>query len=554
MTCSMKRWQIQHQRPQGRLEGELLLISLLEARGVTDKLEVEAFLNPRLRNLHDPLRLPDIRKAVERVQAALRANEQILIYCDYDVDGMTSGALMHRFLGGIGGRVETFIPDRVGEGYGLTPEGIGRALSLCRPDLLIALDCGTTSLEEIRMLNAKGIDVIVIDHHELLPELPAAHAVVNPQRGERDHYLATVGLVFKFCHAFLKVQDDPELFNLRDHLDLVALGTVADLVPLEEDNRILVKQGLAEMNQTSHVGLQELMRRAGVRTSATPVTCGFILGPRLNASGRLASARSGWQLLTTQDRRMASRIAEELEQLNRQRQRLEQQVMDEALVWLNEHFDPERDRCIVVASREWHPGVVGIVASRLARKYYLPSVVISIDENGMGKGSCRSVEGVSLMDGLRSCPDFLEGFGGHAMAAGLVVEEGRVGEFRETFNEWLLREASPEVFVPLVKVDYELDGSDLDDSLAVDLQRLEPYGRHNPPPVFAVSGVEILGKPHVIAGKHLRFKARAGGNEFSVVGFNFADQQPPSSTISIAGHWEIDSYTNAACMRMVDWR
>ena len=267
----------------------------------------------------------------------------------------------------------------------------------------------------------KGVEVIIIDHHELPEALPEAYALVNPQKGAEDHILATVGLVFKFCHAFLKLRNDPDLFDLKGCLDLIAVGTVADIVPLLEDNRILVHHGLKRLAKTNHVGLQELMQAAGIRRRPTPVTVGFMIGPRLNASGRLAQAKFGWELLTTQDRRRAAKLAKQLNDWNRERQDLEQQAAYEAEAVITKKVG-ENPKIVVVASREWHQGVIGIVASRLQKMWYCPIIVISIDEEGKGKGSGRSIEGCSLMDGLRHCQDLMISFGGHAMAAGLEIQ------------------------------------------------------------------------------------------------------------------------------------
>lgn len=527
---------------------------LLEERGVCTDEDRHEFLNPRLQNLSDPLRLPDMLKAVERVERAIEHDESILIYSDYDVDGMTSGALLYRFLKTLGAEAGVFLPDRMMEGYGLTMEGLRRALLQRQPRLLLALDCGTTSAKEIEFLAEQGIEVIIIDHHELPAQLPEAYAFVNPHRSTEaeDQFLATVGLVFKFCHALLKIRDDSDLFDLKKHLDLVALGTVADLVPLQKDNRILVQQGLKGMGSTHHVGLKELMRRAGIKGLPTPSTCGYILGPRLNASGRLAQGRSGWELLTTDDHELARQIADELEILNRRRQQIELQAVNEAEAWLEENYHPQRDRCIVVASKSWHQGVVGIVASRLMRKYYRPTVVISVDESGLGKGSCRGIEGCSLMDALRDCENFLQTFGGHAMAAGLEIDGERIDAFRAELNRWHAEHVKEIYFEPRLNIDFELGGKELSAKLAATLAQMEPFGRGNPSPVFVVKDVEVI-TPRIFAQKHLRFRGRADGKTFDVVAFGMGSQKPPSARPNLAGYWEVDDYTGNPCFRMIHW-
>ncbi|NJK92939.1 MAG: single-stranded-DNA-specific exonuclease RecJ [Blastochloris sp.] len=429
----------------------------MEQRGFHGQEEQERFLQPRLRDLSDPLRLPDMEAAVRRVKEALQRNESILIYSDYDVDGMSSSALLYRFLIKLGARVRVFIPERMSEGYGLSLGGLERALEGGATDLVLALDCGTTSVGPVSSLREKGIDVVILDHHEL-PEdgLPPANVMVNPQKGTEDRYLATAGIVFKFCHAFLKLEQREDLFDLKQHLDFVALGTVADLVPLEHDNRILVRYGLEQMAATAHVGLRALMQTAGVRGAPSPSTVGYMLGPRLNASGRLAEALSGWKLLTTHDPVEADGIAKELDSLNRERQRLEAGVVEEALEMVENLPEEQRKRCLVLASRQWHQGVIGIVASRLQRKYHLPTIVISVDEQGRGKGSGRSLPGCSMMDALRANHGFLGKFGGHPMAAGLEIEEKQVDAFREAMNRWVEGEIAREVFAPSLEIDMQL--------------------------------------------------------------------------------------------------
>ncbi|MEM9444052.1 MAG: single-stranded-DNA-specific exonuclease RecJ [Verrucomicrobiota bacterium] len=548
----MKRWKISSANGVDPYESEQVVKYLLNARGISDR-EHESFLHPKLSNLNDPLRIPDMERAVVRVEEALRTGQRILIYSDYDVDGMTSSALMFRFLAQMGKQVDVFIPERLSEGYGLSISAIDRAIGEGKPDLLLALDCGTTSVAEVEYLNEKGIDVIIIDHHELAEKIPNALAFVNPQKGEHDHILATVGLVFKFCHAFLKMRDEPDLFDLKECLDLIAVGTVADIVPLKEDNRILVHHGLKRLAQTAHVGLQELMQAAGIRRRPTPVTIGFMIGPRLNASGRLAEAKSGWELLTTQSRRNAAILAQQLDRLNRDRQDLEQQATyeAEAIIGRKVGVNP---KCVVVASREWHQGVIGIVASRLQKKWYCPIVVISIDEDGKGKGSGRSIDGCSLMDGLRHCQDLLLSFGGHAMAAGLEIEANQIDTFRERLEEWMQSNCSEEIYQEQLDIDMELPGEALNEELARSLGKLEPFGRFNEPPIFVIRDIQCEGSEKIFGKGHLRFSARVGSNWFDAVAFNMANELLGQKKFDVVGHWEIDDYSGKPCLRILDYK
>lgn len=530
-----------------------ILDFLLQSRGYSCSEGKENFLAPKLGNLSDPFRIPDMEAAAERVDEALGNNQRILLYSDYDVDGMSSAAIVYRFLKTLGGRVEVFLPERLKEGYGLTEAGLTRALQYKHYDLLIALDCGTTSINEVKALRSGGTDVIIIDHHELSAELPDANALVNPQRGETDHYLATAGLAFKFCHGFLKYKGTPDEFDLKSLLDLVAMGTVADLVPLQEDNRILVSAGLRRMNSETHVGVQALIRVAGVRGTLKPSTIGFVLGPRLNASGRLSEPLAGWRLLTTECETEARHIARQLDTWNKERQSLEQEAYEEASAWLKDHFDPSSEKGIVVASRNWHQGVIGIVASRILRDYYRPTFVISIDENGKGKGSGRSIDGISLMDAIRSCDDYFLNFGGHAMAAGLEIEEGRIDDFRKCFNSYLTRYTDECDYQEKLKIDLELSGQSLNHEVADIISRMEPFGRCNPSPLCAVRKVKVASPVKTFGKNHCKFTAEVDGVTFDTVAFGLADARPKGE-LDIAGHWGIDDWTHRPCFRIVDWR
>lgn len=307
------------------------------------------------------------------------------------------------------------------------------------------------------------------------------------------------------------------------------------------------------MGGTNHVGLRELMSRAGVKSEPTSSTCGFILGPRLNASGRMAHGKTGLELLTTEDRSLARNIAEELEFLNRKRQQIEQAAVEEAEKWLAENFCSERDLAVVVASREWHPGVVGIVASRLAKKHHRPAVVIAIDSAGKGKGSCRSIAGCSMMDALRACDSSLETFGGHAMAAGVELWEDRVNDFRIALNDWLQQNAPREIFQPSLDIDEELRGQEWSEELARTLAQMEPFGCGNPAPVFVMRGAELTGEPKIFGRSHLRFSVNTEGRRVDVTAFKWGDSKPPSRALDLAGHWEMDDYTGRPRLRMLDW-
>src|SRR5215470_1093438 len=492
--------------------------------------EVQNFLRPRLSSLSDPFLLPQMRAAVARILAALDSQERIVLFGDYDVDGVTSLALLAEMLRGYGATPELFLPLRMEEGYGLSQESVERCLERHRPQLLIAIDCGTASAGEIAELKKRGVDVIVLDHHEPKSQLPDCVAIVNPKAHPASpfHYLCSVGIVFKLCHALLKTRPLPE-FDLKSKLDLVALGTVADIVPLVEENRVLVQRGAIEIGRTSRIGLKKLMEVAGVRPPISPQDIGYRLGPRLNAAGRLSTAEKSLRLLLTNDQEEAAALAIELDQQNRARQDVEKQILAEAIVAIEKQFDAARDAAIVAGARGWHPGVLGIVASRIARKYHRPTIVIGFDENGIGKGSGRSIEGLNLVDALTRCAEMLDKFGGHEMAAGLVLHEKNCELFAEAFRKAASEVLSAEALLPCVRLDDELAFTEIDIDFLRWHEMLQPFGNGNPQPLFLAREVEPVAPPRAVNEKHLIFRLRQGNRHRRALYFNgVADHLPPA--------------------------
>ena len=429
--------------------GSACIARLLMRKGFATKEDVEEFLRPRLKSLSDPFLLPQIEMAVVRILAALDRHERVVLFGDYDVDGVTSLALLAEMWRAYGSAPELFLPLRMEEGYGLSYESVERCLEEHHPQLLIAIDCGTSSVEEIAVLKKRGVDVIVLDHHEPPlrssglaggPKLalPDCVAIVNPKIDPESpfHYLCSVGIVFKLCHALLKKRP-LENFDLKSRLDLVALGTVADIVPLRGENRTFVQHGAIEIARSTRLGLRKLIEVSGVRLPILPEDIGFRLGPRVNAAGRLSTAEKSLQLLLTQDKGEAATLAEFLDKQNRERQEVEKQIFLAAEEKIADEFESRRDAAIVVSARGWHPGVLGIVASRIVRKYHRPAVVIGFDENGVGKGSGRSIEGLNLVEALSRCADKIDKYGGHEMAAGLTIQEKNIDLFSEAFQDFV---------------------------------------------------------------------------------------------------------------------
>jgi single-stranded-DNA-specific exonuclease len=529
---------------------------ILAQRGFTEPDAARLFLEPRLKNLTDPFQLPAMSDAVNCVLEALRQKKRIVLYGDYDVDGITSCALLARVLRKLGGHVGIFLPNRMDEGYGLSPDGVERCLATHQPALLIAVDCGTSSINEIARLASVGIDAIVLDHHlpvvpqskienpkSKVPPLPLCRALFNPKLASPDapwFHLCSVGIVFKLCHALLKRAKDeamPEAsaVDLKQVLDLVALGTVADVVPLVGENRILARAGLEQLRRTHNLGLRELKRVGQVTDPPTPYHIGFRLAPRLNAAGRLKDAMESLECLLTDDSARAAQLAESLDDHNRERQGVESQMLDEARELARQQLDSENSRVIVVARDGWHIGVVGIVAARLMQEFYRPAIVIGVAD-GEGKGSCRSIEGLHIVEALRRCGGLLEKFGGHEMAAGLTIRAENIPQLRDQINGAARELLADDALSRPVRVEATVSLGDVDAELMRDLERLEPFGSGNPAPLFAATQLRCVAPPRAVGkdGKHLKLWLGDHSAKMDAIGFNMAQHGLPDGALDAA--------------------
>lgn len=498
-----------------------LMAKLLVQRGISTVEQARDFLVPKLASLGDPTVLPEMNAAVERILKAADEKQKVVLYGDYDVDGVTSMALMHLILKAYGLDTHLFLPTRMEEGYGLSHDGIARCYEqFGKPDLLIALDCGTTSLSEVAKLRGDGVDCVIIDHHELSPQgRPDCLALVNPKLGDDHHYFCTAGLVFKVSHALLKARMI-ENYDLKETLDLVALGTVADLVPLIDENRLLVRRGLEALAQTTRHGLRALKQIAGVDGLVQTHHVGFRLGPRLNAAGRLDTAATALNLLLSTDPAEGAELATLLEAHNKDRQSVEQQVHAEAEAMLAGIGEIDKVAAIVLGSRNWHPGVIGIVASRISRLCHRPTILVSFDENGIGKGSGRSIPGFSLVEAIDICRDHLLGGGGHAMAAGISVEEAKIDAFREAFAAAAREALSKEAMTPVLELDAEVRLRDLSLNFFESYKLLEPFGQKNPEPLFLCRRVNPRLPGRTMKEKHLRIMLTQDGASMEARWFN----------------------------------
>lgn len=470
-----------------------LLVQCLLNRGLTEPAAITRFLHPRLQQLADPFALPHMDTAVTRLLRARERGERLVIFGDYDVDGVTSTALLTEVLGGLGWEVTHYLPRRMDEGYGLSREGVENCLHKFPTALLLAVDCGSTAVETIGWLRQRGVDVIVLDHHQISNPPPPAVALVNP-RARREpspshppglgEELCSVGLAFKLAHALLKRGRTLGLpgagdFDLRPFLDLVALGTIADVVPLVGENRILVSAGLRRLNATQRPGLQALIEVAQSPASLGPYEVGFQLAPRLNAAGRLETAEEALRLLLAPSLDEARPLAASLDARNRERQKIERSILEEVVGAVRARFNPQTDFVIVEGQLLWHIGVVGIVASRVLQEFYRPTIILGGDGE-LWRGSGRSIHGFDLAAALRACDDLLVRHGGHAQAAGLTLHPDNLDAFRQRLNELACRALRPADLRPPLRLDAEVQLADLTVPVVTALSGLQPTGQGNP--------------------------------------------------------------------------
>ncbi len=501
-----------------------IIANILFDRNINDKEKIRSFFKGHWSDSYDPFLLKDMDKAVTRVIKAIKEKEKILIYGDYDVDGITSVSSLKLFLDRLGGDVHYYIPDRLKDGYGLSDSGISKVAEQ-NATLLITVDCGVKAVQEINRARDKGIDTIICDHHEPGAVLPRATAILNPKQKECRYpfkELAGVGVAFKLIQGVNKYLN-LEYEKSKQYLDLVALGTAADIVPLVDENRLFVKEGLKSITRAERVGVRSLMEIAGLtgrRISTGQIV--FVLAPRLNAAGRVGSAERGVRLLTTENQQQAADLAQILESENKLRKDIDEKTFNEALEMLESIYDVQEDRIVVLAKEGWHPGVIGIVASRISEEINRPVVMISV-EDSVGKGSARSIRQFDMYSALSLCKKNLIQFGGHKYAAGLTIDELKIDDFREQLKTISLDMISKDDLVKTVNIDMEISLSDIDDTLVKYLKLFEPYGPKNMRPVFMSRNLQVIGTPRIVGRNHLKFKVRDKNRIFDAIGFNLGD-------------------------------
>jgi len=523
----------------GKLKCHPATAAVLINRGVLSPEAAAEFLSDNLKYLRSPLTMIDMDRAVKRITTALEQKESILIFGDYDADGVTATALLLEFFNRIGAPAAYYIPHRSKEGYGLDVGHIRRVALPKKIDLIITVDCGSSSHEAVEAAREAGIDVIVTDHHVAVPPLPRAEAVVNPNRPDCDAgfgMLAGVGVVYSLLICLRRHLRERNFWssdrepNLKSLCDLVALGTVADIVPLRHDNRLLTKTGLQVINSRNRTGIKALGRAAGLQSHTyTAEDIAFRLAPRINAAGRIAHAALAVRLLTTRKEEKAQRIATLLNRLNEKRRRTEQEILTQIDAHLRANPAVLQRNALVLKRPDWHEGVLGIVAAKLVERFYRPVILIST-RNGTGKGSARSIPGFHMYEGLEKTKALLTRFGGHAMAAGLQVQPDRIDAFREAFETVVTENTRGEDFIPKIDIDRELSFDDITPKLVDELEALQPFGQGNSEPIFMTRNISVAFS-RIVGNRHrqLRLKSsRPTSNAiFNAIHFNIDPQSPP---------------------------
>ncbi len=517
-----------------------LLSQILVNRGIETEEEIRVFLNPTRADFHDPFLMPDMDKAVERILQAIHQKEKIIIYGDYDVDGITSITVLKQFLEERGVEVSSYIPNRLEEGYGLNKKAIEWIASQGF-DLMITVDCGISGIEEVEYASSLGIETVITDHHEPLEILPNAVAVVDPKIQTSKYPfrgLAGVGVVFKTIQAIGKKLQLPEKEYLK-YLDIVCIGTISDIVPLVDENRVITKLGLKLVERTQNIGLKELIEASGYRKiDSTMVSFG--IAPRINACGRMGQEQEALQLFLTQDRKEAKQITEKLNEYNKQRQTIEKEILEEAIQKVEQE---PKSPCIVLGDEKWHHGVIGIVSSKITDLYFKPSILVCFEEN-IGKGSGRSIPGFDLHEALGKCSNYLEKYGGHEMAVGVTLKEENFIPFKKAFEEVVL-ESHIENLMPVIAIEEQIDLKEITIGTVKELNLLEPFGEANKMPIFMFHNLKIDSIRSLSEGKHLKLTLKDDHLLVGAIGFNMghlAEEYLIGDRVDVAGILEINSF------------
>lgn len=519
-----------------------LVANIIANKGLTNSDEIEVFLHPRRTDFHDPFMMPDMEKAVDRVVKAIETHEKVAIYGDYDVDGITSITVLKSFLKDRGFDVGEYIPNRLSEGYGINMEAV-KKIAEEGYKLMITVDCGISAVEEVQYATELGIETIVTDHHEPGDEIPKALAVVDAKRKDNQYQcrnLAGVGVVFKLIQA-ISMRTGLEEKEYLKYLDIVCLGTISDIVPLTDENRVIVKLGLKLVQQTKNLGLKAILQSTGYN-KIDSIAISFGVAPRINACGRMGHQEDALNLFLSKDINDVNELSAKLNQYNKERQEIEKNIFAEAVKQI-ERDNLENNTTITLLGKNWHHGVIGIVASKITEMYYKPSILLC-EEDGIGKGSGRSIPGFDLYETLTECKDSIDRFGGHEMAVGITIDKEKFEEFREKFEE-KAKEKHIEEIIPILKIDSQLSLDEIDKQTVDSLKAIEPFGEENKNPLFLFKNLKIDSIRALTEGKHLKLTVKENKNIVNAIGFNLgtlANEYKIGDKVDIVGNLEMNSF------------
>ncbi len=552
-----KKWQIYEtdeekiKQLQEKYQINKLLATILANRGITKKEEIRLFLEPTRNDFHNPFLIKDMEKAVKRIITAIEKQENVTIYGDYDVDGITSITVLKSFLQDRGLEVESYIPNRLDEGYGLNKAAIGKIVDN-GTQLMITVDCGISAVEEISYAKSLGIETIVTDHHEPGTILPDALAVIDNKRKDSNYpfrELAGVGVVFKLIQA-IGIQLGLKEEEYLKYLDIVCVGTISDIVPLVNENRVIAKLGLMLIRQTKNIGLQSIINSSGY-SKIDSNSISFGIAPRINACGRMGKAEEALELLLSKNYHEAANLTKKLNEHNRVRQETEKNIFENAIQQIEEE-QLQNKNAIIVGGENWHHGVIGIVSSKITEMYFKPSILLSFEEDGIGKGSGRSVPGFDLHEALNQCTDTIEKFGGHSMAVGITVKKEKFNQFRESFEK-IAKEAHIDQMVPVIQVDSKIDVKDINKDMVESLKQLEPFGEGNRMPVFVFKNLKIDSIRALTEGKHLKLTLKDNNTIINSIGFNLghlAEEYRIGDKVDVVGVLEINSFNGVDSLQI----
>ena len=544
-----KKWQIfepdknKIEEIKSKYKVNQLLATILANRNILKEEDIRLFLNPTRNDFYNPFLITDMDIAVNRIIKAIENKENITIYGDYDVDGITSITVLKSFLNDIGVETNTYIPNRLIEGYGLNKEAIDK-ISKKGCNLMITVDCGISAIEEIEYANSLGIETIITDHHEAGNEIPKAIAVIDNKRKDSKYpfrELAGVGVVFKLIQAIgitLKLKEESYL----KYLDIVCIGTISDIVPLVDENRVIAKLGLLLVAQTKNIGLRSIINSSGYNKIDSN-TISFGVAPRINACGRMGKAEEALELFLSKDKNEVNELTNKLNEHNRKRQETEKTIFENAVEKIKEeHLD--ENKAIIVGGENWHHGVIGIVSSKITEMYFKPSILFSFEEDGIGKGSGRSIPGFDLHEALMKCSDTIEKFGGHSMAVGITVKKDNLEKFKKEFEQIATQSKIDEI-IPIINIDAKVDLSDIDKEMVESLKQLEPFGEANKMPIFLFKNLKIDSIRALSEGKHLKLTLKDNNYIINAIGFNIgylANEYRIGDKIDVAGVLEINTF------------